>query len=90
MSAARDNFNDNPVARRFELAVGDEIAFADYRRDESGGKTLEILYVYAPPALRNTGAAGRLMEGIVATAKAEGRKIVPTCGYAAAWLERHP
>lgn len=83
MSAVRDN----DFARRFELAVGDDIAFADYSRESD---TLTILYVYAPPALRGTGAAGRLMEGIAGIAKAEGRKLVPVCGYAAAWLERHP
>jgi predicted GNAT family acetyltransferase len=30
------------------------------------------------------------MEGVVAHARAEGRKIVPLCGYAAAWMRRHP
>jgi predicted GNAT family acetyltransferase len=77
---------DNTAAARFELPEGGETAHADYRRED--GK-LVLLYVYAPPALRGTGAAGRLMEGIAAAAKAEAREIVPVCGYAAAWLERH-
>ena len=77
---------DNTEVGRFELAEGDEIVFADYHRD---GDVLRILYVYAPPVLRNTGAAGRLMEGIMAIAKVERRKVDPVCGYAAAWLERH-
>ena len=36
-----------------------------------------------------TGAAGRLMEGVMARARAEGVKVTPLCGYAAAWLRRH-
>ena len=36
------------------------------------------------------GAAGRLMELIAEKAHAEGRAIVPVCGYAAAWIARHP
>jgi uncharacterized protein len=29
------------------------------------------------------------MQGIVESARATGAKIVPLCGYAAAWLRRH-
>ena len=49
-----------------------------------------ILHVEAAPPLRGTGAAGRLMEGIVALAREAGEEIVPNCGYARAWLRRHP
>jgi predicted GNAT family acetyltransferase len=49
-----------------------------------------IRHVEAPPRLRGKGTAGRLMEGIMASARAEGLKVVPLCSYAAAWLRRHP
>ncbi|MCM8738107.1 N-acetyltransferase [Azospirillum sp. A1-3] len=77
---------DNRAMNRFELAVGNQTVFADYRRN---GRTLVISYVEAPPSLRGTGAAGRLMEGVVETARAEGLKIVPLCGYAAMWIRRN-
>ena len=76
---------DNPDTGRFETGDGDEIVFADYRRL---GDKLYIDHVEAPAPLRGTGAAGRLMEAIVERARAEGRTIVPICGYAAAWLKR--
>ncbi len=44
----------------------------------------------AAPALRGTGAAGRLMEGVLASARAEGLRVVPLCSYAAAYIRRHP
>jgi len=78
---------DNAARHRFELTEAGAVAFADYSRD---GERLVIPHVEAPVALRGTGAAGRLMEGVVAHARAEGRKIVPLCAYAAAWLRRHP
>ena len=78
---------DNVARHRFELAEAGAVAFADYRRD---GERLVIPHVEAPDALRGAGAAGRLMDGVVAHARAEGRKIVPICSYAAAWLQRHP
>lgn len=71
---------------RFELVVGGQVVFADYRRD---GSRLLITHVEAPPHLRGTGAAGRLMAGIVALAGASGEEIVPLCGYARAWMRRH-
>ena len=81
-----DPIRDNTERSRYELEIDGQIVFANYRRD---GATLSILHVEAPPALRGTGAAGRLMQGIVEIARASGAKIVPLCGYAAAWLRRH-
>ena len=77
---------DNVAAQRFELIEDGQIAFADYIRQTG---RLVIPHVEAPIGLRGTGAAGRLMEGVVAHARAEGVKIVPLCGYADAWLRRH-
>ena len=77
---------DNPETNRYELDVGGQVVFAIYRRD---GSTLYIRHVEAPPSLRGTGAAGRLMEGIMEIARAERLNIVPLCSYAAAWMRRH-
>lgn len=77
---------DNQTAHRFELEEQGHTAFADYQLEDS---TLHILYVEAPPALRGTGAAGRLMQDIVAHAKQQKLTIHPICGYARSWLQRH-
>jgi predicted GNAT family acetyltransferase len=77
---------DNTGANRFELDVDGQIAHADYRVI---GDTLYIDYVEAPPALRGTGAAGRLMEGVMSAAAEKGYAVEPVCGYAAAWMRRH-
>ncbi|HEY0105086.1 MAG TPA: GNAT family N-acetyltransferase [Rhizomicrobium sp.] len=77
---------DNRAARRFELEENGLTAFANYRRT---GAQVVIPHVEAPPALRGTGAASRLMEGIVALARLEGFRIAPTCSYASAWFRRH-
>jgi predicted GNAT family acetyltransferase len=77
---------DNPAQGRFELDVGGQVAFATYRREPG---RLVIPYVEAPAALRGTGAAGRLMEGVLAVARAQALKVTPICGYAAAYIRRH-
>jgi predicted GNAT family acetyltransferase len=77
---------DNSERSRYELEIDGQIVFARYRRD---GATLSILHVEAPPSLRGTGAAGRLMRGVMEIARAADAKVVPLCSYAAAWLRRH-
>ena len=81
------DFTDNIAARRFELMENGKLAFATYRR---ANDVLEIPHVEADPALRGTGAAGRLMERVLQVARNEQLKVRPICGYAAAYMERHP
>ena len=76
---------DAVAAGRFELDVAGRIVFAEYERAPG---LLVIRYVYAPPILRGTGAAGRLMQAIAVVARGEDRRIRAVCGYARAWLRR--
>ncbi len=78
---------DNAREHRFELEEDGLMAIAEYHlKDDS----LYIDYVESPPALRGTGAAGRLMEGVMQAARARNYKVIPVCGYAVAWIKRHP
>lgn len=78
---------DNKEQQRFELVENGLTVFADYRvRD---GKYL-LPHVEADPALRGTGAAGRLMAAIVEHARAQKLTLEPRCSYARAWFKRHP
>ncbi|MBO9709189.1 MAG: N-acetyltransferase [Caulobacter sp.] len=81
-----ETFSHNPAKSRYELDVGGLLAFADYQRN---GHRLVIPHVEADPALRGTGAAGRLMSKVAEAARSEGLKIVPLCSYASAWLRRN-
>ncbi len=84
MSAA---VRDIPARSRFELEEDGRLAYADYRRE---GDVLIVPHVFADPALRGRGAAGRLMQGVAEYARDGGLKISPVCPYAAAWMRRHP
>ncbi|MEO5715902.1 MAG: GNAT family N-acetyltransferase [Luteolibacter sp.] len=78
---------DNPTLRRFELIEEGRLAFADYRLD---GDLLILPHVEADPALRGKGTAGRLMAAVLELARERGWKVRPICGYAAAFIQRHP
>ena len=77
---------DNLGRSRFELEEAGHVAFASYQRRNG---VLVIPHVEAPVVLRGTGAAGRLMEGVLAIVRKRGEKILPTCRYAAAYIRRH-
>ncbi|MCB1130414.1 MAG: N-acetyltransferase [Verrucomicrobiae bacterium] len=79
--------NDDPTHLRFELIEDGKVAFADYHRE---GEVLELTHVEADLALRGSGAAGRLMDGLLAIVRRRGWRVRPLCGYAAAYIERHP
>lgn len=81
------NVIDNSARDRFELTEDGAMAVADYRLN---GQTMYIEYVESPPALRGKGTAGRLMEGVMDSARKRNLKVIPICGYAAAWIRRHP
>ena len=70
---------------RYEIVEDGRTVYADYRRQ---GERLYIDYVFSPVELRGTGASGCLMTAIGETARADGMRITPICGYAAAWLRR--
>lgn len=70
---------------RFEMDEQGAVSHADYHRTPG---VLVIDHVFSPPALRGSGAAGRLMTAIAETARKDGLKIMPVCSYAAAWLKR--
>lgn len=73
------------TGRRYEMDEQGLTSWADYRRQ---GDRLFIDHVESPPALRGTGAAGRLMAALAADARSKDLKLTPICGYAAAWLAR--
>ncbi|GAA5129616.1 N-acetyltransferase [Luteolibacter yonseiensis] len=78
---------DNTSRSRFELIEEGKLAFADYRLDDG---VLILPHVEADPALRGRGAAGRLMDGVLTLARERGWKVRPICGYAVAYITRHP
>ncbi len=73
------------TGERYEMDEQGMTSHADYQLRDG---RLYILYVESPPALRGTGAAGRLMSALLADVRKKGLKVTPICGYAAAWLRR--
>lgn len=77
---------DNTAQSRFELETEGLVSYADYRIDAN---ILYITYVFVPPELRGTGVASELMTSVMLHARETALKIIPLCGYAASWIQRH-
>jgi predicted GNAT family acetyltransferase len=77
---------DNAAESRYELAIGDQIAFASYRR--LPGRVV-ITHTETPRALRGRGIASQLVKGALNLIRADGDKVVPGCGFVADYLEQH-
>ena len=78
---------DNPAKGRFEMASGDGVAFVEYTR---AGDRIVLTHTEVPQALSGQGVGSKLVRGTLDAVRAEGLKVVPRCGFVAAYVERHP
>jgi uncharacterized protein len=78
---------DNPAAKRFEVQVGDQVAFADYNIVATG-----ILFTHTevPQALGGRGIARALVRAGLKYAREKGMKVMPVCPFFAKYIKDHP
>ncbi len=77
----------NTSASRYECMLDGALAVADYATRPDGARVLT--HTFVPETLRGRGVAERLVRAALADARAEGRKVVPECSYAARFIQRH-
>ena len=77
---------------RASVAGSDAIGRLTYQRRKSadGGNTLIADHTLVPPEIGGKGVAAKLVEALIADARASGDKIVPQCSYIEAAFRRHP
>jgi predicted GNAT family acetyltransferase len=79
---------DNARASRYELAVDGAVAVLDYKDSPLGHRLL--IHTEVPDALQGRGIGSELVEGVLAQARADRRRVVPVCGFVKSFIERHP
>jgi len=57
---------------------------------KAGEGEIIVDHTFVPPAWRGQGIAGKLMDHVVADARARGFKIRPVCSYVVVAFRRHP
>ena len=78
----------NDAQHRYEIHSEGRLAGQLAWRDQAG--VLDLVHTEIEPAFEGRGLAGQLVRFALDDARAAGRRIQPSCGYVAAWIERHP
>src|SRR5687767_12947240 len=79
---------DGPTGGSYRLQVDGHLAEMTFSR--AGATMLIIDHTDVPDALRGRSVGDRLVARAVADARAEGKKIIPLCPFAASRFRKHP
>ncbi|GAB4179083.1 MAG: GNAT family N-acetyltransferase [Wenzhouxiangellaceae bacterium] len=77
----------DPEHQRFETEVEGHRAVLEYRRQDA---IADLLHVRVPSPIGGRGIAGQLTRTALEHAREAGWKVIPTCPYVRAWIDRHP
>ncbi|MGE4339456.1 MAG: GNAT family N-acetyltransferase [Pigmentiphaga sp.] len=75
---------------RLHLADTAEPAILEYTQDPAHPQQIVAKHTRVPDAMRGHGVALRLVQRLVADARANGWRVEPRCSYVRAQAERHP
>ena len=78
---------NHPSQHRFEIRVGEEVAFLSYRLS---GATINLIHTEVPESLRGRGLGDRLAQAALEHARQQGLTVIPTCPFVKAYIQRHP
>jgi uncharacterized protein len=89
VGAVRDEGDvvDNRGVNRFEIVTEGLTSVLTYKRTP---QSLELIHTEVPPALRGRHIADALAKAGIESARAEGLRLVATCPFVKAYLQRHP
>ena len=74
--------------QRFRISINGLHCLLQYSEERDG--TLDYHRTYTPPELRGNNLAAMLVFHALEHAKAERRKVIPSCSYVADYLDKHP
>ena len=77
----------NESARRFEMPVTGGLAVLDYQR--TAGQ-IDLLHTLVPPQDEGNGHGTTLVQAAFDYARGANLKVVPTCPFVKAFVEKHP
>ena len=86
MSDAIATVVDRPESNRYEIVIGDQIAFLTYRR---GSDNWLLAHTEVPEGLRGQGLGDILAKHALDDARRAGIKVIVKCPFITAWLRRH-
>ena len=81
------HLTNDPGAGRVSARVDGTEAHNTYTIQDG---VMTITHTHVPEAIAGRGVAGALTAAALAHARSQGLKVVPQCGYVAAYVQKHP
>ena len=78
---------DNTAEHRFEVRLGSDVAFAEYRLKPG---QIVLPHTVVLDAFAGKGVASALAKHAFGYARDNGLKVIPTCPFMAGWVKKHP
>lgn len=78
---------NNHTGNRFEMRVGNNLIFIDYKLDND---KIWLLHTETPIELRGKGAATAILEKTLVYLEMHDYKLIPICHFIIAYLKTHP
>ena len=79
----------NTALQRYEIhEEGQLLGFAAYRDLPDG--VVELPHTVVEPAYEGRGVGSALVKAVLADIRADGHRVLATCRFVAAFLDRHP
>ena len=78
----------NDSRQRYEIEVDGKVAGSMVFRQQ--GDAVDLVHTEVDDAYQGQGLAAQLARFALDEARRSGRKVIPSCAYVAAYLERHP
>ena len=87
MGEEKSEVVNNVEDSRFELRVGDHLAYIDYTLKKD-----RIVYIHTevPQALEGQGVGSRLAQHALTYAQEQDLRVILQCPFVAAYIKRHP
>ena len=77
---------DRPELKRYEIVIGDQVAYLTYRKNDDH---VLLSHTEVPESLRGRGLGGVLAKHGLDEARRAGKQVIVRCPFVTAWLLRH-
>src|SRR6476620_5153545 len=78
---------NNEQQQRFEIHLGEEVAFLEYRFHKND---IALMHTFVPEPLEGRGLAAALAKYSLEWAREHKKPVMVYCPYVGAYLKRHP
>ncbi len=79
---------DNREKSRYEFDIDGQVALIDYVKTPDG--IIQLTHTEVPPQLEGRGIGTELVKQTLEDIERQGLRVVPLCGFVAAYIREHP